>query len=104
MSLSSVSNPAHGTIRGVRFAMRGGAGLVAVSVTHAALEEIEAPRPAETRLSGALRKAQRQVRTDRAQQASAWAGGDNGIAPVPGRYDAFALEWGARRALLSSLY
>lgn len=45
MSLSHISNPAHETIRGVRFAMLGGAGLVAVLVTHAALEEIETPRP-----------------------------------------------------------
>ena len=45
MSLSAIGNPAHETIRGVRFAMLGGAGLVAVLVTHAALEEIEAPRP-----------------------------------------------------------
>ena len=45
MSLSSIGNPAHETIRGVQFSMLGGAGLVAVLVTHAALEEIEAPRP-----------------------------------------------------------
>jgi len=45
MPLSPIGNPAHETIRGVRFAMLGGAGLVAVLVTHAALEEIEAPRP-----------------------------------------------------------
>jgi hypothetical protein len=45
MALSPIGNPAHQTIRGVRFAMLGGAGLVDVSVTHAALEEIEAPRP-----------------------------------------------------------
>jgi hypothetical protein len=45
MSLSSIGNPAHETIRGVRFAMLGSAGLVAVLVTHAALDEIEMPRP-----------------------------------------------------------
>ena len=45
MSLSSISNPPHETIRGVRFAMLGGSRLVAILVTHAALEEIEAPRP-----------------------------------------------------------
>ena len=45
MHLSPIGNPAHETIRGVRFAMLGGAGLVAVLVTHAALEEIEALRP-----------------------------------------------------------
>jgi hypothetical protein len=45
MTLSPISNPAHETIRGVRFAMLGGAGLVPVLVTHAALEEIEAPPP-----------------------------------------------------------
>ncbi len=45
MSLSPIGNPAHQSIRGVRFAMLGGAGLVAVLVTQAALEEIEAPRP-----------------------------------------------------------
>ena len=45
MSLSSISNPPHETIRGVRFATLGGAGLVAVLVTYAALEEIEAPPP-----------------------------------------------------------
>jgi Protein of unknown function (DUF1488) len=45
MSLSSIGNPAHETIRGVRFAMLGGAGLVAVLVTHGALDEIETPRP-----------------------------------------------------------
>jgi len=45
MTFSPISNPAHETIRDVRFAMLGGAGLVAVLVTHAALEEIEAPPP-----------------------------------------------------------
>jgi len=45
MSLSPIGNPAHETIRGVRFAMLGSTGLVAVLVTRAALEEIEAPRP-----------------------------------------------------------
>ena len=41
MSLSSVANPAWETIRGVRFAMLYGATLVAVLVTHAALDDIE---------------------------------------------------------------
>ena len=41
MNLAPVGNPAHETIRGVRFAMQGSAGLVAVLVTHAALEAIE---------------------------------------------------------------
>jgi Protein of unknown function (DUF1488) len=45
MNLSPIGNPAHETIRGVRFAMLSGAGLVAVLVTRGALEEIESPRP-----------------------------------------------------------
>ena len=45
MSLSPISNPANETIRGVRFSMLSGAGLVTVLVTHAALDEIEASRP-----------------------------------------------------------
>jgi len=56
MSLSPISNPAHETIRGVRFAMLGGAGLVAVLVTHAALEEIEAPRPQKDGYLGRFEK------------------------------------------------
>jgi Protein of unknown function (DUF1488) len=46
MSLSSVGNPAWETIRGVRFAMLDGTTLVAVLVTHAALDDIERARPA----------------------------------------------------------
>jgi hypothetical protein len=45
MSLSPIGNPGHETIRGLRFAMLGGAGLVSILVTRGALEEIEAPRP-----------------------------------------------------------
>jgi hypothetical protein len=45
MSLSSVGNPAWETIRGVRFAMLDGTMLVAVLVTHAALDDIERARP-----------------------------------------------------------
>ena len=41
MSLSSIGNPAWNTIRGVRFAMRYGPTLIAVLVTHSALEDIE---------------------------------------------------------------
>ena len=41
MSLSSIGNPAWNTIRGVRFGMRYGPTLIAVLVTHAALEDIE---------------------------------------------------------------
>ena len=43
MTLSSVANPAWETIRGVRFAMRFGATLVAVLVTPGALENLESP-------------------------------------------------------------
>lgn len=45
MSLSSVANPAWETIRGVKFAMLHGSTLVAVMVTHAALDDIELPAP-----------------------------------------------------------
>ena len=45
MSLSPVANPAWETIRGVRFAMLYGPTLVAVLVTHAALDNIELPTP-----------------------------------------------------------
>jgi hypothetical protein len=45
MILSYIGNPAHETIRGGRFAMLGSAGLVAVLVTRAALDEIETPGP-----------------------------------------------------------
>jgi len=41
MSLSSVGNPAWDTVRGVRFAMH--PTLVAVVITHAALDNIELP-------------------------------------------------------------
>jgi hypothetical protein len=41
MSLSSVGNPAWDTVRGVRFAMLYGSTLVAVLLTHAALDDIE---------------------------------------------------------------
>ena len=43
MSLSSVGNPAWDSVRGVRFAMLYGPTLVAVVVTHAALDNIELP-------------------------------------------------------------
>ena len=45
MNLTPVGNPAHETIRGVRFAMLGGFELLTVLVTHTALDEIEAQRP-----------------------------------------------------------
>jgi Protein of unknown function (DUF1488) len=45
MSLSSVGNPAWETIRGVRFAMLCGPTLVAILVTHAALDDIERAPP-----------------------------------------------------------
>ena len=41
MSLSSVAQPPHETIRGVRFAMLDGTVLVTVMVAHAALQVIE---------------------------------------------------------------
>jgi Protein of unknown function (DUF1488) len=41
VSLSSVGNPAWQTIRGVRFGMRHGPTLVAVLVTHAAVDDVE---------------------------------------------------------------
>ena len=41
MSLSSFGNPAWESIRGVRFSMLHGPALVAVLVTHAALDDIE---------------------------------------------------------------
>ena len=41
MSLSSIAQPAHETIRGVKFAMRDGGVLVPVLVAHAALQVIE---------------------------------------------------------------
>jgi hypothetical protein len=41
MSLSSFGNPAWDTIRGVRFAMRNGPMLVAVLVTHDAVDDVE---------------------------------------------------------------
>ena len=41
MSLSSVGNPAWNTVRCVRFGMLHGPTLVAVLVTHAALDEIQ---------------------------------------------------------------
>jgi hypothetical protein len=41
MSLSSFANPAWNTVRGVRFGMLYGPTLVAVLVTHAALDDIE---------------------------------------------------------------
>jgi Protein of unknown function (DUF1488) len=41
MSVSSTAQPAHETIRGVKFAMLDGTTLVAVLVAHAALRSIE---------------------------------------------------------------
>jgi hypothetical protein len=41
MGLASVAQPAHETIRGVKFAMLDGTVLVSVLVAHAALQEIE---------------------------------------------------------------
>ena len=51
MSLSSVGNPAWDTIRGVRFAMRHGPTLIAILVTHDAVDEVE---PAATGDGGQL--------------------------------------------------
>jgi hypothetical protein len=45
MSLSPIGNPAWNTARGVRFAMQYGPTLVAVMVTHAALDNIELATP-----------------------------------------------------------
>ena len=44
MSLSSIGSPAWDTVRGVRFSMRYGPTLVAILVTHAALDHIEPGR------------------------------------------------------------
>ncbi len=41
MGLSSIAQPAHETIRGVKFAMRDGGLLVPILVAHAALQVIE---------------------------------------------------------------
>jgi hypothetical protein len=41
MSLSPIAQPAHETIRGVKFAMLDGTALVVVLVAHAALQSIE---------------------------------------------------------------
>lgn len=41
MGLSSIAQPAHETIRGVKFAMRDGSALVPILVAHAALQVIE---------------------------------------------------------------
>jgi hypothetical protein len=41
VSLSSVGNPAWATIRGVRFAMSNGPTLVAILVTHDAVDDVE---------------------------------------------------------------
>ena len=41
MGLSSIAQPAHETIRGVKFAMRDGGSLVPILVAHAALQVIE---------------------------------------------------------------
>jgi hypothetical protein len=41
VSLSSVGNPAWQSIRGVRFAMRNGPTLVAILVTHDAVDDVE---------------------------------------------------------------
>lgn len=56
MSLSPIGNPAHETIRGVRFAMLGSAGLVAVLVTRGALEEIETAPPQKGAYLGRFEK------------------------------------------------
>jgi hypothetical protein len=45
MSLTSVGNPAWDTIRGVRFGMLHGSTLVAVLITHAALDDLERGLP-----------------------------------------------------------
>jgi hypothetical protein len=47
MSLSSVGNPAWQTIRGVRFAMLYGSTLVAVLVTHNAVDDVEPATPGD---------------------------------------------------------
>ena len=41
MALSSIAQPAHETIRGVKFAMRDGGMLVSILVMHAALQVLE---------------------------------------------------------------
>jgi hypothetical protein len=41
MSLASVAQPAHETVRGVKFAMLDGTTLVAVLVAHSALQSLE---------------------------------------------------------------
>jgi hypothetical protein len=48
MTLSSVGNPAWDTIRGVRFAMLYGSTLVAVLVTHDAVDDVEPATAAES--------------------------------------------------------
>ena len=57
MSLASIGNPAWNTIRGVRFGMRYGPTLVAVFVTHSALEEIDVVSPDRGRASRVLQEA-----------------------------------------------
>jgi hypothetical protein len=47
VSLSSVGNPAWQTIRGVRFGMRHGPTLVAVLVTHDAVDDVEPATPGD---------------------------------------------------------
>ena len=47
MSLSSIGNPAWDTLRGVRFAMLYGSTLVAVLVTHDAVDDVESATPGD---------------------------------------------------------
>ena len=47
MSLSSVGNPAWQSIRGVRFAMHNGPTLVAILVTHDAVDDVEKAPPGD---------------------------------------------------------
>jgi hypothetical protein len=49
VSLSSVGSPGWQTIRGVRFAMRNGPTLVAILVTHDAVDDVEKATPGEGR-------------------------------------------------------
>ena len=45
MDLTSVAQPAHETIRGIKFSMRDGPTLVSVLVAHSILQNIERPQP-----------------------------------------------------------
>lgn len=45
MDLTSVAQPAHGTIRGIKFSMRDGPTLVSILVAHSVLQSIEKSPP-----------------------------------------------------------